>query len=264
MKTLTLSNFKGGTGKSAVAVQLAYHAHLKRGLRVMVIDTDHQCNTTRILTTGAIARVSETLVSQIFIEGALDVEQAPFILLPGDNTALLKMERQSDLHNAYATNLKAFLASIDADFDLAVIDCNPTPDIRMLSALVCSDFVLSPINLTQESIHGISDFLNHPGIGIRKIQATLNPTLEFLGVLPNAVEKTPFQQQNLAALVQHYSSLLIPLDDGFAAIKKSTGMPEAQASGLPIWQGQKTSSRDAYRQAKPTFNKIIDLMGMQP
>ena len=122
--------------------------------------------------------------------------------------------------------------------------------------------MLSPIQLNQEAIDGIGDLLNHENIGIRKIQATINPTLQFIGILPNLVEPTPFQRENFRELSAHFAKLLIPMSAGFAAIKKTTAIPEAQAAGVPIWKLGKTSGRDAWTQIKPVFEKIATTMGV--
>jgi chromosome partitioning protein len=120
--------------------------------------------------------------------------------------------------------------------------------------------VLCPLQLNQEAIDGIGMLLNHENIGIKKIQATLNPKLHFIGVLPNMVEPTPFQRENFKDLTTHFSKLLIPLSTGFAAIKKTTAIAEAQAVGLPVWKMGKTSARDAWTQMKPVFEKIASVM----
>ena len=41
-------------------------------------------------------------------------------------------------------------------FDVCVIDTNPNPDIRVIAALASADFVLSPIQLNQEAMDGVS------------------------------------------------------------------------------------------------------------
>ena len=48
MKTLVLANQKGGVGKSAIATQLAHYLH-RLGRSVIVVDLDHQPNTSRPL-----------------------------------------------------------------------------------------------------------------------------------------------------------------------------------------------------------------------
>ncbi len=264
MKTLVMANQKGGVGKSAVAVQLAYYLHLMLEKRVLVIDFDHQRNSSKALRTGGLATVSQLPASRVLTAKVSGVEEAPFLLLAADNAELLGMEVQGkQQHNVFATNLHAFLKAVDKDFDVCIIDTNPNPDIRQLAALVVSDFVLSPIQLNQEAIDGIGDLLNHESIGIRKIQATINKKLQLIGILPNLVEPTPFQRENLRDLAAAFASLMIPLEaGGYAAIKKSTAIPEAQAAGIPVWKLGKTSGREAWAQIKPAFEKIASTMGV--
>ncbi|HBI9827839.1 TPA: hypothetical protein LAF97_005002, partial [Escherichia coli] len=107
------------------------------------------------------------------------------------------------------------------------------------------------------------DLLNHENIGIRKIQATLNKKLQLIGILPNIVEPTPFQRDNFRDLSKAFAKLLIPLENGFAAVKKTTAIPEAQAAGLPVWKLGKTSARDAWSQMRPVFEKIATTMGVE-
>jgi chromosome partitioning protein len=264
MKTLVLANQKGGVGKSAVAVQLAYFFHLQLGKRVLLVDFDHQRNSSKTLRTGGLATVSQMPASRLLTVSVSGVEDAEFVLVAADNAELLKMEKQADRHNGFATNLQAFLQAVDGDFDVCIIDTNPNPDIRQLASLVVADFVLSPLQLNQEAIDGIGDLLNHDNIGIRKIKAAINPKLELIGILPNMVEPTPFQRDNFRDLSTHFAKLLIGLDGGgFAAIKKSTAIPEAQAAGLPVWKLGKTSGREAWAQMKPVFEKIASTMGVQ-
>ncbi|MCR5860128.1 ParA family protein [Mesorhizobium sp. J428] len=263
MKTIVLANQKGGVGKSAVACQLAYFfsqpINQPMNKRVLVIDLDHQRNTTKALRTGGFCVVSATTSSKLLTDPKADIEHAEFVLVPGDGD-LLKMEKKAAEHNAYASNLLAFLARVADSFDVCIIDTNPNPDIRQLSPLVVADYVLAPIELNQEAIDGIGDLLNHENIGIRRIQATLNKKLKFLGILPNKVEPTPFQRDNFRALSTAYPKYLIAMSPGFAAIKKSTAIAEAQAAGVPVWRLGKTSGRDAWREMRPVFDKIAQLM----
>lgn len=262
MKTLVFANQKGGVGKSAIACQLAYFIADFLKKRVIVIDLDHQGNTSKVMRVGGFATVSSLTTTHIFSDETFKVENVDFVVVPADNCELLKMEKQAEKHNAFASNLYAFLQAIDKKFDVCILDTNPNPDIRQLSALVVSDYVLSPIQLNQEAIDGIGNLLNHLNVGIRKIQATINPKLKLIGVLPNLVEPTPFQRENLGDLSKHFAKLLIQLPVGFAAVKKTTAIPEAQALGLPIWKLGKTSAREAWVHIRPVFEKIALTMGV--
>lgn len=260
MKTIVLANQKGGVGKSAIAVQLAYFFYHLMNQRVLMIDLDHQHNSSKAIITGKNAHASAYFSSQLLSSSVAKVEDKPFVLIAADNKELLRMEKQPDKHNIFVNNLNGFIKNVKSQFDVCIIDTNPNPDIRQLSALIVSDYVLCPLQLNQEAIDGIGMLLNHENIGIKKIQATLNPKLHFIGVLPNLVEPTPFQRENFKDLSTHFSKLLIPLATGFAAIKKTTAIAEAQAVGLPVWKLGKTSSRDAWVQIKPVFEKISSVM----
>ena len=116
MKTLVLANQKGGVGKSAVAVQLAYFFNLIMKKRVLVIDLDHQRNTSKAIRTGEIAVISQ-LAASFLLSSKIDisdVDDAEFVLIPADNAELLRMEKQADKHNSFTSNLQSFLKTVQS------------------------------------------------------------------------------------------------------------------------------------------------------
>ena len=261
MKTLVLCNQKGGVGKSAVATLLAHHlAH--RGRRVLAIDLDHQGNFTKPL------RMSGRVTPSAFASDALMTGTAPalpnrpFVLVSGDRT-LLGLERQPAMHTPFARNLRAFLATVNDAFDVCVVDTNPNPDIRVIAALASADFVLSPIQLNQEAMDGVSGLLNHDRVGLRKIKAVLNSKLSLIVLLPTLVEPTPFQKANFLQVVQQYHPLMIRIGDGpgaFASIPRRSCIAEAQAAGEVLWEMKKTAARDAWREIEPSLTRIADIV----
>ena len=265
MKILALANQKGGVGKSAICTQLAYHAALKKDLRVLVVDLDHQNNTGKAMMMGGKADVASFSSSQLLCSRPDLHVQTGFVVVPASDAQELRdLEKSEARHSEFATNLKRNLKQWSDSFDLCLIDTNPSPDIRQLSALVVATHVLSPVEMAIESIDGIAALLADKEIGIKRIQATVNPGMKLIGILPNKVDPTPFQKENFKQLVQHYSELLISMEGGgFAAIKKSTAIVEAQAVGLPVWELKKTSARDAYRMVESVFEKILADIGLQ-
>lgn len=264
MKKLVLANQKGGVGKSAIAVQFAFYLHLKKGLRVLFIDLDHQGNSSKSLAGNSAVTPSKHSAGDILtVKGFSSETTTSFDLYPADNVVLLGLEKQAKKHNEFATNLQAFLKSKEKDYDVCVMDTNPNPDIRQLSALVVSDYVLSPLQLNQESVNGVGDLLNHPTVGFNRIKKAINKKLVLLGVLPNMVEPTKFQQDNFTLFIDKFPHLLISNDKGgFAMIKKSTAIPEAQAGGLPVWEIKKKIARDVFVQMEMSFDLIMKKMGL--
>jgi chromosome partitioning protein len=188
------------------------------------------------------------------------------VLVPGDR-ALLGLERQPALHTPFARSFRAFLAAAaGAAFDVCVIDTNPNPDIRVIAALAPADFVLSPIQLNQEAMDGVSGLLNHERVGLRKIKAVLNPKLRLIGLLPTMVESTPFQRANFVQLVQQYQSLLIQIGSAigeFAFIPRRSAVAEAQSEGAVLWEMKKTAARDAWKEIEPSISRIAEIVAGQ-
>jgi chromosome partitioning protein len=261
MKTLVLCNQKGGVGKSAVGTLLVHHL-ARQGRRVLAIDLDHQGNFTKPLRLSGRAAISSVTADVLLTGASPPVPASPVVLVPGDR-ALLALERQPALHTPFARHFRAFLAAVDGAFDVCVVDTNPNPDIRVIAALASADFVLSPIQLNQEAMDGVSGLLNHDRVGLRKIKAVLNPKLALIGLLPTMVEPTPFQKANFVQVVQQYHALMIRIGDGpgaFASIPRRSCIAEAQAEGAVLWEMKKTAARDAWREIEPSFARIAQAL----
>jgi chromosome partitioning protein len=260
MKTLVLANQKGGVGKSALATQLAlYLKH--QGKAVLVIDLDHQQNTSRPLRENPVVTVADFTSADVLTDPYLaDLAPAGLVLIPGHDS-LTQLERRREEHNAFATNLRNALKS-HAAFDVCIIDTNPNPDIRYAAALISAGYVLAPIQLNQEALEGIYGLINHPRYGITRIRAALNPDLKFLGILPNLVEPTPFQRTNLQALAAKFGTRLLSRRDDsgaivFGFIPKRSAVAEAQAASVFLPDLAKTAARDAWREIRPVFDMIL-------
>jgi chromosome partitioning protein len=259
-----LANQKGGVGKSAVATLLAHYLR-RQGRRVLAIDLDHQGNFSQPLRLSQRATLAGVPASGLLTQPQQLMPVMPaadLVLVPADR-GLLMLERQPDQHTPFARNLRTFLASVDQRFDVCIIDTNPNPDIRVIAALVSADFVLSPIQLNQEAMSGVSALLNHERVGVRKIKALLNPKLHLIGLMPTMVEATPFQKANFLQLIQQYHPLLIRCGPGpgdFASMPRRSAVAEAQAAGEVLWEMKKTAAREAWQAIEPGLKVIAGIV----
>jgi chromosome partitioning protein len=260
MKTLVLANQKGGVGKSAVASLLTYY-FLECGQRVLAIDLDHQGNFTRPITSSKRGVVAPYGAERLLLGSADALPKERFVIVPAGD-GLLLLERKEGMHTPYARAFRAFLQHVDADFDVCVVDTHPSPDIRLISAIASADFVLSPMQLNQESLDGVRALLLHPRVGILKIKALLNQKLHFIGLLPTMTEATNQQRSVLRLLLDRHLNLMIRLnaDNQLARIPKRTAIQEAQAEGLVLWEVKKQISRDAWTEIKPTIEHIASVV----
>ena len=261
MKTVVLANQKGGVGKSAIATLLAHH-FAKCGRRVLAIDLDHQGNFGTPLAISKRAVDAGCRSDRLLTQDGAAVPTQPFVVVAaGDD--LLNLERQAALHNSFAGNFRAFLERAAHDFDVCVVDTNPNPDIRLISALVSADFVLSPLQLNQEAVDGVRELLTNQRVGVYRIKKLFNPKLQFIGLLLNMVEATPFQRGNLIQVVQAYGDMLIKIGDlpgQCACIPKRSAIAEAQAAGEVLWEMKKSAAREAWREIEPSIVRIASIV----
>lgn len=261
MKTLVVCNQKGGVGKTAVTTLLAHHL-VHRGKRVLAIDLDHQGNLSKPLRLSGRPTVAGVGASSLLTGPVPEIPSEPFVLVPADGD-LMFLERQPDKHTPFARTFRRFLAAVDGQFDVCVVDTHPNPDIRLISALASADFALSPIQLNKEALDGVKGLVDHERVGVRKIKAVLNPKLSLIGLLPTMVEPTPFQRANFVEVIRKHHHLMIAIGDAqgaFASIPKRSSIAEAQASGEVLWEIKKTAARDAWREIEPSLTRIAHLV----
>jgi chromosome partitioning protein len=259
MKILVAANQKGGVGKTAALVHLAFD-FLERGLKVAVIDLDTQGNASYTLSQYK----GEAVASDMFfgdskgpLAGSRD-EGA--LLLVASDAGLVNLERL-----ALADAITRFRESIkvirDQEFDICLIDTAPSMGVGMMSALYVSDYVLSPIELEAYSIQGIKKLLTTISNVRRATIPGIEPNadLKFLGMLPSKVDaRKPRQVRNLTELQTAYPQLLVPLNIGFR-----DGIAEALASGIPVWQIKTTAARKAALETRAMAAYVLENIGLK-
>lgn len=249
MKTLVTANQKGGVGKTAILVHLAFD-FIERGLRVVVIDLDTQANASFTLR----AFNSSLSASQLFVSitpaSRPSPADAPGMVLIGSDTGLPNIERL-ELPIAGA-HFRASIAELAAQgFDVCLIDTAPSIGITMAAALLAADYVLSPIELEAYSMQGIKKLLTT----IANIRRA-NPTLRFLGMVPSKVDsRNPRHARHLAELTSAYPDLMIP-----ASVGLRSSIADALATCVPVWRIRKTAARKATQEVRDLATHVYTQM----
>lgn len=196
------------------------------------------------------------------------VKQTNLVCFRADD-ALSEIEKKGDEFHALVTyNFSKNIDLLSTYFDLVIIDTNPNPDVRSNLGIAVATHLVSPLILNKEPIDGIARLLNRISV-----LAQNNPDMVlgkgFLGMLPNMLSSTNFQCQNAKELFDSADELIIKWqqldieldtsklsfdkdkasvaldEDGnakvkvlnrYACIKLHSGIAEAQAKGLPIWE----------------------------
>jgi len=249
MKTLVTANQKGGVGKTATLVHLAFD-FAERGLRVVVIDLDTQANASYTL---------NQFKTGIKASSLLTGEKIDHSLLHTDQMALI--ESDPGLANMEKMTLKDagnhFKLAIDqlssTGFDVCLIDTAPSLGVTMGAALFVSDYVLSPIELEAYSIQGIKKMVTT----IANIR-NANKNLKFLGMVPSKVDRrNPRHARHLNELTTAYPSLMVPSGIG---IGLRSSIADALASQVPVWKIKKTAARVAAKEVRALAAHVISQM----
>ncbi|TFC31499.1 ParA family protein [Cryobacterium sp. TMT2-18-3] len=179
-RVITISNQKGGVGKTTTAVNLSA-ALARQGARVLVIDLDPQGNASTAL--GVEHRAETPSVYDVIVNDedmAAVVQTSPefgslfcvpaTIHLAGAEIELVSLvAREQRLNRALESHLK----TMDDPYDYVFIDCPPSLGLLTINAFVAAREVLIPIQCEYYALEGLSQLLKN----IELIEKHLNPDL---------------------------------------------------------------------------------------
>ena len=180
-KIVSLTNQKGGVGKTTTSVNLAVSFAVSE-VKTLLIDLDPQSNATTGLEqlTGepkgtiydAIIRGSKTkdIITNTELE-FLDIITSTNDLVGAEVELVNLMAREHQLEKV--------LKPIRKKYDYILIDCPPSLGLLTLNALTCSNSVIIPIQCEYYALEGLGQLLNT----VRLVQKNLNRKLEIEGVL---------------------------------------------------------------------------------
>ncbi|HDR9501235.1 TPA: ParA family protein [Burkholderia cepacia] len=235
MKSLLVASAHGGAGRTTVVCQFAHYLRLVRGYRVLVLDLAEPACSAISLTRGASARLIKC--------GALNVRSdrlpdrvGPCIgVLAADAIAGIEYRDDPVGARCYA-NLRHLLSQVAPLFDVCLIDSPPWPDSRAICAAALVDAVISPVLLSLDALEQVADFVNGSN-GVRNVRARLNPSLCFIGIVPNCVEMTPQRQARFKPFEACMATWLVPHDQspsGHLLLPRIDAISQAQANGTSV------------------------------
>lgn len=173
MKIIACYSNKGGVGKTATSVNLAY-AFAQSGLRTLLCDLDPQG------ASGFYFRVkpSKKLKDEIFFK---DVERFTKAIRGSDfeNLDILPANitfRDFDIFLSRMKNsrsrLKKALRAVDSDYDVVLLDCPPNISALSQSVFKAADHIVVPViptTLSERTFAQLVHFFEEHKIGKRKL-----------------------------------------------------------------------------------------------
>ena len=242
-RIIAMVNQKGGVGKTTSAINLAA-ALADYGRRVLIVDFDPQGAASAGL--GTNPHELDLTVYNVMMDRSVDIRDAirhteieNLDLLPA-NIDLSAAEVQLVTEVAREQVLASALRKVENDYDLVLIDCQPSLGLLTVNALSAAHGVIIPLICEFFALRAVALLVET----IEKVQDRLNPRLVVDGVLATMYDaRTLHSREVLARLIEAFGDKVFD-----SVIKRTIKFADATVAAEPITRYASTHpGAEAYR-----------------
>ncbi|TFD34250.1 ParA family protein [Cryobacterium cryoconiti] len=243
-RIISLCNQKGGVGKTTTTINLGA-ALAGYGRRVLAIDFDPQ----GALSAGlGVPTHDVTTIYDLLLSGSVNPSDAiqktsvhNLDIIPA-NIDLSAAEVHLVNEVAREQILARVLRKVSGDYDVILIDCQPSLGILTVNALTASHGVLIPLECEFFALRGVALLIET----IDKVRDRLNPAIELDGILATMFDsRTLHSREVLERVVDAFGDSVLE-----TVIGRTVKFPDASVAGIPITEfAPEHAAAKAYKQA---------------
>ena len=243
-RIIAMCNQKGGVGKTTSTINLGA-ALAECGRRVLLIDFDPQGALSVGL--GVPTYELDITIYNLLVERGHDIHDVVqhtalenLDIIPA-NIDLSAAEVQLVGEVAREMVLARVLRPIEDDYDVVLIDCQPSLGLLTVNALTASHGVIIPLECEFFAMRGVALLVET----IDKICDRLNPRLKVDGILATMYDsRTLHSREVVRSVVDHFGELVF-----HTVISRTVKFPDSSLAAEPITTYASThSAAEAYRQ----------------
>jgi chromosome partitioning protein len=236
-RVVALCNQKGGVGKTTSTINLGA-ALTEYGRRVLLVDFDPQGALSVGL--GVQPHQLDRTIYDVLMESSVTLDDVllktnvPGMDLVPSNIDLSAAEVQLVNEVAREQTLARALAPALPDYDIVLIDCQPSLGLLTVNALTAADEVLIPLECEFFSLRGVALLIDT----IEKVRERLNPRLHIEGILATMYDaRTVHGREVFARVVEAFGDTVFD-----TVITRTVRFPETTVAGEPITTWAPSSS----------------------
>ena len=228
-RILAMCNQKGGVGKTTSTINLGA-ALAEAGRRVLLVDLDPQGALSVGL--GVNPLQLDRTVYDVLMEPGVSVRDVmlttsiPGLDLLPSNIDLSAAEVQLVNEVAREQSLARILAPVLDDYDIVLVDCQPSLGLLTVNALTAAHGVIIPLECEFFALRGVALLVET----IEKVKDRLNPALELDGILPTMFDsRTLHSREVLERAVERFDDQVFE-----TVISRTVKFPDASVAASPI------------------------------
>jgi len=236
-RVVALCNQKGGVGKTTSTINLGA-ALTEYGRRVLLLDFDPQGALSVGL--GVQPHQLDRTIYDVLMESSVTLDDVllktnvPGMDLVPSNIDLSAAEVQLVNEVAREQTLARALTPALPDYDLVLIDCQPSLGLLTVNALTAADEVVIPLECEFFSLRGVALLIDT----IEKVRERLNPRLHIAGILATMYDaRTVHGREVFARVVEAFGDTVFD-----TVITRTVRFPETTVAGEPITTWAPSSS----------------------
>ena len=225
---ISISNQKGGVGKTTTAVNLS--ASIAAGEKdCLLIDCDPQGNATTGLGVEPAALeqgIYDVLIGEMPPEDTITETPLPRLHLIGATANLIGAEVELASMKSKEFRLRNAIAGLRQRYDYIFLDCPPSLGFLTINALTAAESVLVPLQCEYYALEGLSQLLNTA----KAVKNSLNPVLQPAYILLTMHDS----RTNLSLQVEDEARALFKERVFKTVIPRNVRLSEAPSYGKPI------------------------------
>ena len=242
-RIIALCNQKGGVGKTTTTINTAA-ALAEYGRKVLLVDFDPQGALSRGL---GVANEDVKTIYDLMLDRKLKAEdvivhtELPGLDLIPANIQLSAAEIQLVAEPGREKILAGVLRPVLGDYDVIMIDCQPSLGLLTVNALTAAHGVMIPVACDYFALRGLELLIQNT---VELVQERLNENLKIDGILATMFDpRTLHSREMLNKLNQDYGDKVFR-----SVIKLTVKFKDSSAQGRPVTQYAPTSeAAELYR-----------------